>query len=387
MGLKIVETIRKNASPGNELPATLPADKRTPDTPALKLPILIVCYTNHALDQFLEGMLKFTNKIVRIGGQSRSEVMQNYNLRGRNNLSQLRKHNHTLTETMYTIRRAIKTYREEIERINQEKKSTEQPIGILGLSVLQKVMNPSHRKFLANDDDLQMWLLASGEDDIRVESDVENFNNRSRQTEEQEEMPVASDDEFEEEDTNIVNEDDIFVRDESSVKQLGNTRHYSMTVDGLGSLCSGKIDERNEIKANEGSFMGDYSEYHNQLHALENDIVQLLQKYNMLKNRLENPNYDPRLVKNLLLQHPQTLAPNSRWILYWHWISQLREHFAKRLEELEGDHRNKMTQYEEYKQLEDLHVVKRADIVGMTTTGAARFNLMLKSLQPAVGKL
>ena len=36
-------------------------------------PILIVCYTNHALDQFLEGIQKFTRKIIRIGGGCKSD--------------------------------------------------------------------------------------------------------------------------------------------------------------------------------------------------------------------------------------------------------------------------------------------------------------------------
>ena len=40
-------------------------------------PILVVCLTNHALDQFLEGIHKFHPKgIVRIGGRSKSEVMK-----------------------------------------------------------------------------------------------------------------------------------------------------------------------------------------------------------------------------------------------------------------------------------------------------------------------
>ena len=40
-------------------------------------PILVVCYTNHALDQFLEGIHQFHPKgIVRVGGRSQSETMQ-----------------------------------------------------------------------------------------------------------------------------------------------------------------------------------------------------------------------------------------------------------------------------------------------------------------------
>lgn len=38
-------------------------------------PILIVCYTNHALDQFLQHILTFVGleKIVRVGGRSKDE--------------------------------------------------------------------------------------------------------------------------------------------------------------------------------------------------------------------------------------------------------------------------------------------------------------------------
>ena len=44
-------------------------------------PILVVCYTNHALDQFLEEIHEFHPQgIVRVGGRSQSEVMQKCSL-------------------------------------------------------------------------------------------------------------------------------------------------------------------------------------------------------------------------------------------------------------------------------------------------------------------
>lgn len=51
------------------------------ETNKLKCPIVIVCYTNHALDQFLEGLLSITNKIVRVGGGSKSNVIKRYMLK------------------------------------------------------------------------------------------------------------------------------------------------------------------------------------------------------------------------------------------------------------------------------------------------------------------
>lgn len=44
--------------------------------------ILCVCYTNHALDQFLEHLHdNGEDKIVRIGGRSKSGVIQKYQIR------------------------------------------------------------------------------------------------------------------------------------------------------------------------------------------------------------------------------------------------------------------------------------------------------------------
>ncbi|XP_078484291.1 NFX1-type zinc finger-containing protein 1-like [Ciona intestinalis] len=46
-----------------------------------KHPILVVCYTNHALDQFLEGIAKFHPEgIVRVGGGCKTESLKKYML-------------------------------------------------------------------------------------------------------------------------------------------------------------------------------------------------------------------------------------------------------------------------------------------------------------------
>jgi hypothetical protein len=45
-------------------------------------PIVVVCYTNHALDQFLEHLLENgIRNVVRIGGQSQSKILEEHNLR------------------------------------------------------------------------------------------------------------------------------------------------------------------------------------------------------------------------------------------------------------------------------------------------------------------
>lgn len=46
-------------------------------------PMLVICYTNHALDQFLEGIARVTDKLLRIGGQSKNEQLNKFNIRNR----------------------------------------------------------------------------------------------------------------------------------------------------------------------------------------------------------------------------------------------------------------------------------------------------------------
>ena len=45
--------------------------------------ILVVCFTNHALDSFIENILKYTDNVVRIGGRCKNEVVKEKALNNR----------------------------------------------------------------------------------------------------------------------------------------------------------------------------------------------------------------------------------------------------------------------------------------------------------------
>ena len=65
IGLKIVEVLLNNSHHWKN---------------RSKNPILIICYTNNALDQFLVGIKRFNKNIVRIGGQSKCDELEPYEL-------------------------------------------------------------------------------------------------------------------------------------------------------------------------------------------------------------------------------------------------------------------------------------------------------------------
>ena len=49
--------------------------------------ILVVCYTNHALDSFIESILKYTNDVVRIGGRCKNEEVKKKRLNNKSKIS------------------------------------------------------------------------------------------------------------------------------------------------------------------------------------------------------------------------------------------------------------------------------------------------------------
>ncbi|XP_037041524.1 helicase required for RNAi-mediated heterochromatin assembly 1-like [Bradysia coprophila] len=84
VGLRVVEAILQN-------PRFRTGLKELPEDLDMfweyKSPLLCICCTNHALDQFLEGIVGIMNKnflnpkIVRVGGRSKSTILSEFNLR------------------------------------------------------------------------------------------------------------------------------------------------------------------------------------------------------------------------------------------------------------------------------------------------------------------
>ena len=91
-GLRIVQSLLRNKSqwygeftaqniPTMSFQRTLKRNRQAHDFQNFqsndqRSPIVVICFTNHALDQFLEGIHVTTDRIVRIGGQSKSPILK-----------------------------------------------------------------------------------------------------------------------------------------------------------------------------------------------------------------------------------------------------------------------------------------------------------------------
>lgn len=89
IGLKIAETIISNK-------------KNKP-------PLLVLCYTNHALDQFLEKLLTKTQNIIRVGGQSSNKELDGFNLKHTHKNSQFKQLKESYYKLLQTIRNICTT--------------------------------------------------------------------------------------------------------------------------------------------------------------------------------------------------------------------------------------------------------------------------------------
>ena len=75
IGLKIVQALLKNSDFWSTQKSDHAQHKRISGGP-----ILVMCFTNHALDQFLEGVMNLTDenevRLIRIGGRCKNEKIQ-----------------------------------------------------------------------------------------------------------------------------------------------------------------------------------------------------------------------------------------------------------------------------------------------------------------------
>ena len=83
-------------------------------------PILVVCYTNHALDQFLEGILQITESVTRVGGRGKSECLERFNLNARKKLSKESFPLRNLKRELSSIQAKIEEEKELIEAADKE---------------------------------------------------------------------------------------------------------------------------------------------------------------------------------------------------------------------------------------------------------------------------
>nr|CAD7408893.1 unnamed protein product [Timema poppensis] len=361
LGLKIAKVLLENAPVWNET----------------STPILVVCFTNHALDQFLEGILQHTQKLIRIGGQSKSEVLVDFNLKECRRVYPRR---FGFFHLMRDIKDQISHLMVKIKQIQLDLEGLSGHKGVVSLSVL-KIIGLTENNLKSfndgtlNDDLLLEWL----EEDIETYKDHQPQHVTSEATEDKNEVEI----EEEEDDDRMWNpvwDDNLeFGFDLNAI--IPNIR-YALDLDDLQNLKTW-LSKQIDYIANEydpklvNKRQGLLYQYH------ELRVTIDYWKTNLKARSPKNPAVVDRLSRQT---HLWGLPPADRWILYRHWIDNLTTCLLNELRQHELEMRLLSKRYEEVRQMGDLEVMKDSLVVGMTTTGAARLQPLLQALKPRIGE-
>ncbi|XP_042361275.1 NFX1-type zinc finger-containing protein 1 isoform X2 [Plectropomus leopardus] len=344
-------------------------------------PMLVVCYTNHALDQFLEGIHKFLKRgIVRVGGRSNSEILKRFNLRELTRLHDFRRSLPSHLGPAYN--EIYKQLRREEDGIQSQSMKLECSLkGVLREIFLQKFISHKHWDSMhqppsqdgfeicgEKKHSLMMDWLGLGST-VFLKRETENAN-----TNEAEEVMELED---EEDLIEIAEEADLIQAERIIEDNIGprgdrhGRRHADMeeAVREVEELMLAMNLDKVEIEAEQSE---------------EGWQMQRAQKKKM-KNKIRN-----ELGKSSAMTEEEedavldiwTLSLPERWRLYRLWVARYRAELCTKVLEYEQAYQNTVDRLADVKRHEDLCLLKKATVIGMTTTGAAKFRKVLQEVRP-----
>ena len=385
IGLKIVQALLQN---------------RLVWDPQSISPILVVCYTNHALDQFLDGIIDAPikgaqkPKIVRVGGRCKSDKIRECAMA---NLVNTMKKNREVPRNVYReVMENKKTMKSLSEKLEEHMGAINAMEGkILTVEELVDVMLERHHQQLTYGLQgvpehkhmevwLKLWLLPAVD-----EQEHENVMDEEEQlaaalkaslvvgrdgigTGPQENVGMGLEAPVEEQAGGIVIEDEhlIEILDEPQLLEEDRVIEGEEIELGHGRQVQPKIKE--EVTSKKFSEKGGWQ------------VKQLTPKErkNRISKGLQQTPMSEKEVRKIV--DVWTLLPKQRWQLYQYWLNQFihlskaeLQHFGEYYDRcarqcVETDHQlNKLT-------------LDRADVVGMTTTGAAKHSYILKHFHPKI---
>ena len=307
-----------------------------------KSAMLMVCYTNHALDQFLEGVLEFQQTgVIRVGGRSSSDSLQRYNLQEFTTSSDVKRR----------IKVEMTKCQEAMERATHRLANSKQKI--LTLKDLHHFVGRSHFEQLKAQENtfnlqgrsvIQSWLglkhsglLSSSQRNPPAES-------------------VTSENDFTNNDANEDTEENIEVDKDADIIQ-----NQRLLGENQFQLLGG---QKNASQGN------------TQLSGLSKDHLKVLRGESKLQPLA------PFQVANV--QHVWRLSTEDRWRLYLFWLRIFQLNCREEITRKSQEYEHICKRFTEVKDNEELQALREAVVIGMTTTGAAKYRAILQEIKPTI---
>uniref|UniRef100_T1IT09 RZ-type domain-containing protein n=1 Tax=Strigamia maritima TaxID=126957 RepID=T1IT09_STRMM len=392
-------------------------------------PILVVCLTNHALDQFLEGMLKFTNSLIRVGGRSKNESLGRYNLK-------------FIKDRMFCDKRREGYIHRTVEQCNvklsvlRQKMELEKQKGLLlNVQILHEealeIMSGEDKRLVESLTDgfidfneldfdprglvwcptsfLATWLgLAMNE--FVTELDLEDFlHDESNEFEvvgkkRKIEQPTAQlDYQLLAEDEAEMDSDDglIDVEDEA----MAANRHRQLEAEEMEevqlkvpSLNSGdwsvivdRLVDPEYLMIQQNNYqmvMDDNGVERMIVDQMDPDMYKLYQRMGSARKEIANRELGLSSTMSdeeiFQVENVWNLSFADRWKLYRRWIRQFQVCVEERMIQLQRQYETEAKKLKEVINAEELSILRDKDIIGMTTTGAAKYLETLRELKPSI---
>ena len=367
-------------------------------------PILVLCFTNHALDQFLEGILELHNdptlKLIRIGRRSRNERIQECNL------SNVKCRLRNVPKDRYV---AMKQLLNEAERVGATCKynmaTYRDPIyEFIDLTHMKDVIDEHHYRTLLDQaeteeelrKELEIWLglydkiiheelIPVDEDD---NSDAEDSDDSSKSSSDDEEESSEDDsnvpEEVEQEEPMDINDEEdesvqkIHVSGEASIEE------DSRLVEGVTEMFEELTFENISVDVkfgNEKKEKMKKEKLYNVRRTIQ--IIRSRHHKSLQYNGMFQPAMEEEEVNEIENVH-DIKHIRDRWRLYKYWHNKYRALLLSRLEDDCKAYNRACEEADVARQNNDRYALETAHIIGMTTTGAAKYQHVLRLVNPKI---
>ncbi|KAK6194459.1 hypothetical protein SNE40_000090 [Patella caerulea] len=365
VGLKIVKALLHNSKLWDEIGTA-------------RRPMLIVCYTNHALDQFLSGIVEFYNgKVIRVGGRISDSNLEKYSLRSWKKRAREEGRYKNLARLGFIHGDHLRLLHEKIENVSQRIDAAEGDI--LTEDTLRHVMSHGHSEQLEIDrykimlqtmgyqapqiTSLMVEWLGLGASgpivvDVLGETETENVEDQF-----EEEIEVQGD-------HDIARNNRILFED---ADEAPNNSFERVIQDGLRlkKKCIA-LDISNLDKDNFQSYDG-FQIPKEQRKKLKRKIRQNIKS----KNKMTVTEAEG--VKDIW-----NIDIDSRWRLYRYWVSRFREQLRADIIDRSQEYKEACNAQREVMLEKEKSIMSEASVIAMTTTGAARYQAILQEINPRI---
>ncbi|XP_041672918.1 NFX1-type zinc finger-containing protein 1 isoform X2 [Cheilinus undulatus] len=379
-------------------------------------PMLVVCYTNHALDQFLEGIHRFLKPemvrkgllgrlggwqqsplskeprsrlgIVRVGGRSSSEILKPYNL------TELLHSGSFRQLKPYHLGFALREIHEQLEE--EEKKIQAQTLkmecctkGIMREDFLQKYIlykhwTSLHQHLIYDGFEIQgerkssrmmEWLGVGFLSHQQMEPEYLNPFEEAAQ-EETMSWPDEGLIEVTEEAAMILAE--RIIDDNTDFRGGREERKKKKERDMRRAVQ--ELEERMlDMNLGKAEIQPQQNENENEVWQIQREERKRLKNY--VKRELQETSTMTE-TEERFIQDIWTLSMQDRWRLYRLWVARYREELCNKVLQCEQDYQNAADRLTEVKRHQSLCVLREATVIGMTTTGAAKYRKLLQEVRP-----